>query len=158
MNIAWVSLLVIHISAAAAWVGGSTMLEIVLNPKISSISAIQAGPVSKRIEDIFTITAWAALTTMAATGIVLSIMQGSFNLSFLLNPTGMFLLASMILTAIALVNGALISYYFAPRLKLIKMADSKLRDLVKVAIRGNNLIGLVVVTLMVIFTELVILK
>lgn len=157
MNIAWIALLVIHISAAAAWVGGTTMLEIVLNPKIGSISSLQGSLISKRVEYIFTILAWSALTILASTGIAISIMQGSFNFSFLLTGKGSLLLASVILTGIAIVNGVLISFYFTPRLKLIKMAESRLRSLVKIAIRLNNMIGLVIVILMVIFTELVIL-
>lgn len=154
LNILFVSLLVIHIGAAAAWVGGQTMLELVLAPKINIVSRVQAALVSRRIEDAFSYTSWISLGLMSATGITLSIIQGTFNLKSLFEPSGLFLLASILLTTVAIVNALLITFYFTPRLQSVKFAESSLRGLVKISIRFQNLVGLTIIILMVIFTEL----
>jgi len=130
------------------------MLEIVFEPRFNVISKIQATLVSKQVENRFTWMSWIALVVMSATGVIMSLMQGTFNLRSLFQTTGLFLLASIVLTIIAMIDGLLITYYFTPRLQSIKFAESNLRSLVKVVIRLNNLIGLAVIILMVIFTEL----
>lgn len=144
----------IHIGAAAAWAGGATMLEIVFEPSMGIISKIQAGLVSRHVETKFTAMSWIALVTMSATGVAMSIIQGTFNLNTLLKPVGLTLLVSMILTIVAMVDGLLITFYFTPRLQSVKFEVSNLRPLVKILIRMNNFIGIIVVILMVVFTEL----
>lgn len=156
MDLLFIAILVVHIAAAAAWVGGAIMLELAFNPKILSITRIQGGLVSKRVEDLFTITAWTSLATMSITGLLLSAMRGLLSLDFLFGRTGIFLLAGMVLTVVAISDGLIISLYIAPKLKLIKNQDSRLRDLVRILIRGNSLIGLTVVVLMVVFAQLAI--
>ena len=150
----FVSLLAVHIGAAAAWLGGQTMLELVLAPKIGIVSRVQAALVSRNVENAFTYTSWIALILMATTGVVLSILQGTFNLNSLFDPSGLFLLASILLTAVAIINALVITLYFTPRLQSVKFAESNLRGLVKISIRVQNLVALTIVILMVIFVEL----
>ena len=129
------------------------MLELVFEPTIGIISQVQAGLVSRHVENSFTYMSWTALIVMSTTGIVMSLIQGTFNFS-LFSGIGLILLACIALTGVAMIDGLLITYYFTPRLQSVKYSESNLRGLVKMVIRLNNLIGLGVVILMVIFTEL----
>ena len=154
MDILFVSLLVIHITAAATWVGGATMLELVFEPKLSSISNIQAALVSMRVETRVTIISWGCLIVISTTGVALSILQGTFNLGSLFQPTGLFLLASIILTMVAVASGLLITY-LTPRLQSVKAQETNLRGNIRILVRLNNVISLAAVVLMVVFTELI---
>lgn len=153
MNVLFVSLLVVHIGAAAAWVGGATMLELVFEPRLDAISRIQATLVSRNIENRFTFTSWVCLVVISATGVVLSVLQGTFNLDSLLQPTGLFLLGSILLTIVAVASGLLITYY-TPRLQSVKAEETNLRGHVRMLVRLNNVLGVAVVILMVAFAEL----
>ena len=153
MDIFFVSLLVVHIAAASIWVGGAVMLELVFEPTIGIISKVQAGLVSRHVENRFTYMSWTALIVMSATGIIMSLIQGTFNFS-LFSGIGLILLACIALTGVAMTDGLLITYYFTPRLQSVIYSESNLRILVRMVIRLNNLIGLSVVILMVLFTEL----
>lgn len=130
------------------------MLELVLAPRIDVVSKIQAGLVSRNIESAFSSVSWISLGLMSATGVGMAIMQGTLNLNSLFQPVGLFLFASILLTVAAIVNGLVITFYFTPRLQSIKFQESNLRGLVKISIRLQNTIGLTVIILMVIFTEL----
>lgn len=153
LNMLFVSLLVVHIGAAATWVGGATMLELVFQPRLDAISRIQATLVSRNVENRFTIISWVCLVVISATGVTLSVLQGTFNLDTLLQPTGLFLLGSILLTIIAVTSGLLITYY-TPRLQSVKAEETNLRLAVRSLVRLNNVIGLAAVVLMVVFTEL----
>jgi uncharacterized membrane protein len=154
MDLLFASLLVIHISAAATWVGGATMLELVFQPRVSAISNIQGALVSRRIETRVTVMSWTCLVLISVTGVALSVLQGTFNLGSLLQPTGLFLLASIILTAVAVASGLLITFY-TPRLQSVKAAETNIRSVVRALVRLNNVISLAAVVLMVVFTELI---
>lgn len=153
MNNLIISLLVIHLAAAAAWVGGSTMLELVIEPTINDFPRVQASLVSTRIERRYTNLAWISLGTITVTGVLMSIIQGTFNFTTMFHGIGLFLLVSIILTAAAIVNGFLINFYFTPKLLSGKYPELNLRGIIKTLVRSNNLMGLIAIVLMVIFTE-----
>ena len=154
MDILFTVLLVIHIGAAATWAGGSTMLELAFEPKVSTISRIQANLVARFVENRVTVTSWACLVVISATGVTLSILQGTFNLASMFQPAGLFLLASIVLTAVAVISGLLITYY-TPRLQSVLAQETNLRSVVRTLIRLNNVISVAAIVLMVIFTELI---
>lgn len=129
------------------------MLELVFEPSLDSISKIQAALVSRRVEGRVTIISWACLVVISATGVTLSVLQGTFNLGSILQPTGLFLLASIALTLVAAASGLLITYY-TPRLQSVKAEETNLRGHVRSLVRLNNVISVVVVVLMVVFAEL----
>jgi len=154
LDLLFTTLLVIHIGAAATWAGGSTMLELAFEPKVSTISRIQANLVARFVETRVTVTSWVCLIVISATGVTMSVLQGSFNLHSMFQPAGLFLLASIVLTVVAVVSGLMITYY-TPRLQSVLAQESNIRETVRVLIRLNNVISVAAVVLMVVFTELV---
>ena len=130
------------------------MLELAFEPKVSTISRIQANLVARFVENKVTVTSWLCLIAISATGVTLSILQGTFNLHSMLQPAGLFLLASITLTAIAVISGLLITYY-TPRLQSVLAAETNLRSIVRLLIRLNNVISVAAIVLMVVFTELI---
>jgi putative copper export protein len=169
MDTLFVALLVLHVTAAAVWVGGNTVIEFVFQRKLNVINSSQAGLVSKNAENAFTYMAWGALATMSATGLMMIAMSEigilPYNLGrlFTIDPSagtvgysGPFLLASMLLTLVALVNASLLTWYFPPRLKLQKYSEDPIfRNRVLVSMQIQNRIAVVIVILMAIYTTLV---
>ena len=154
MDTLFISLLVVHICAAATWTGGAITQELVFGPRLDAISKIQATLVSRKVEVRFTVMSWASLVVISATGVTMSVLQGTFNLHTLLAYPGVFLLASIILTIFAVAGGLLITYY-TPRLQSVKAEETNLRGLVKTFIKFNNYVSIAAVLLMVVFTELI---
>lgn len=130
------------------------MLELAFEPKVSTISRIQANLVSRFVENKVTVTSWVCLTVISSTGVTMSVLQGTFNLKSLLQPDGLFLLASITLTVVAVISGLLITYY-TPRLQSVLAEETNLRGIVRTLIRLNNVISVAVIVLMVIFAELI---
>lgn len=153
MDLVFVSLLVVHIGAAATWAGGAITLELVFEPRLDTISRIQATLVSRKVEQRFTIISWVCLIVISSTGVTLSLLQGTFNFGSLLQPTGLFLLGSIIITIAAVASGLVITYY-APLLQSTKAAETNLRGHVRSLVRLNNALGVAAIVLMVVFTEL----
>ncbi len=169
MDVLFVTLLVIHVVAAAVWVGGNTVIEFVFQKELGAINSSQAGLVSKNAENAFTYMAWGALATMSATGLVMismpeiGILPDHIYRLFTIDPaagtvgySGPFLLASMLLTLVALVNASLLTWYFPPRLKLQRYSeDPVFRGRVLLSMQIQNRIAVIIVILMAIYATLV---
>ncbi len=156
VGILFISLLIVHVVAAAAWVGGQIAHEFAFSKKLGVINASQAGLISKHAEYMFTVIPWISLITMSATGLVMVYLQGMLTVSGLLHPIGWPLLASMILTLVALINGVLLTFYFPPKLSLYKYSMSPaFRNRVMFSIKFQNRIGITIIVLMVIYAELI---
>lgn len=152
----FVVLLVIHVVAAAVWVGGNTVIELVFQRKLNAINSLQGGLISKHAENAFTYMAWGALVTMVVTGIVMAMEQGMFNLAALTSSlAGYVLLVAMALTLAALVNASLLTWYFPPRLKLQRYSeDPTFRSVLLRSMQIQNRMAVAIVVLMAIYATL----
>ncbi|MGC9076305.1 MAG: hypothetical protein ACP5HT_03600 [Conexivisphaera sp.] len=169
MDTLFVALLVIHVTAAAVWVGGNTVIEFVFQRELNSINSSQAGLISKNAENAFTYMAWGALAAMTVTGLVMAAMPEIGILPYhiykllTIDPaagtvgySGPFLLVSMLLTLVALINASLLTWYFPPRLNLQKYSeDPTFRSRVLLSMQIQNRIAVVIVVLMAIYATLV---
>ncbi|MGC8969478.1 MAG: hypothetical protein ACP5LG_02665 [Conexivisphaera sp.] len=169
MDALFITLLVLHVVAAAVWVGGNTVIEFVFQRELNAINASQAGLVSKHAENAFTYMAWGALATMTATGLAMlampeiGILPYHLYKLFVVDPSegavgysGPFLLASMILTLAALINASLLTWYFPPRLNLKKYSEDPIfRGRVLLSMQVQNRIAVIIVLLMAIYATLV---
>lgn len=169
MDVLFVTLLVLHVVAAAVWVGGNTVIEFVFQRELNVINSAQAGLISKNAENAFTYMAWGALATMTVTGLIMTtmpeidILPSHIYKLYTIDPaagtpgySGPFLLASMILTLVALVNASLLTWYFPPRLKLQRYSeDPVFRGRVLLSMQIQNRIAVVIVILMAVYATLV---
>lgn len=153
-------LLIAHVLSASIWVGGATMQEFVLNPKLRTISGLQGTLVSKRAESILTIMVWTSLSIGIASGIALGILFGMipevflFFTTYLMEPETLPLVFGMILSGVIVINGIFITFYVAPMAKQIKSEGMRLRSSLKLLIRLNNILGIAVIVLMTIFAQI----
>ncbi len=146
------ALLVIHVLAAAIWIGGTWALNISFNPSLKMISSIQAGFVSKRVENHIVITSFVALGTISVTGLAIASMSGLLSLIFLTTASGIMLMTIIGLTGLAIANGVILTFYFTPKLKQIKFGESPTRRLLVFLTRLNGMVGVILVVLMVVFS------
>jgi putative copper export protein len=169
MDVLFVTLLVLHVVAAAVWVGGNTVIEFVFQRELNAINSSQAGLISKNAENAFTYMAWGALATMTVTGLLMlwfpeiGILPDHIYRLFTVDPkswpagySGPFLFASMLLTLVALVNASLLTWYFPPRLKLQRYSEDPIfRSRVLLSMQVQNRIAITIVILMIIYATLV---
>ncbi len=122
MTATWVSVLAsyLHLLAAAVYVGGSVAMELVVRPAQRFVPPAQAQVIGQRAADRFLVLVWSALALFPISGILLFFSLGDqhtlaggriFTTSY-----GQTLLAMMLLWVVLVINGAIITFVFRPRL------------------------------------------
>jgi len=140
----YIALLCVHVGAASVWIGGAIFSELVLNPTLRSFPVFQAARLSTDAARTFTRTVWVSFFLIFSTGIIMLYWRNWLTLSYLAyDATGQLMLAGLILSALAIANGAVITFVLAPRRSAW----------IERAIRINSVIGTAAVLLMVLFSE-----
>lgn len=154
MDILIIILVTVHIFFAALWIGGALFIEIIMNPKIRSIP--QASIISEAAGNRYTIIAWTSLSALTCTGLLMTYLNGGLSFIFLLTSIeGQLLLASIILTLAAIVNGMIITV-LTRRLKSHNLpVAERARLWLPRIVPINLIIGSVVLVSMILFSELV---
>jgi len=110
----------LHILAVAVYVGGSVAMEFVLRPAQSYVPPAQAQVMGQRSADRFLVLVWGALALFPISGLLLF-----FSLSdpeklggtkFFTSSYGQTLLGMIVLWAVLVVNGVIITFVLRPRL------------------------------------------
>ena len=113
-----------HDIAVAVYIGGAVAMEFIIGPAQASIPPAQAQVMGQKTADRFLWLVWGALTTILVTGVLRLERMGMIIWSwpFFKSPAvlsasyGRTLLAMFILWCVLVVNGALITFVFRPRL------------------------------------------
>lgn len=151
----FLGLLVVHILASAAWIGGAFFLEVALGRGLQVIPQAHRVSLATRIGQRFTIVAWISLATITLTGLLMTYLRQGLSASFLFSSAqGVALTVSMILTVVAILNGFVISFVLAPRLRSedpdTAVAASKISTRL---IETNTVLGMTAIVLMTVFAE-----
>lgn len=122
MTATWVQVLAayLHLLAVAVYIGGSVAMEFVLGPAQRFVPPAQAQVLGQRSADRFLVLVWGALALFPVSGMLLF---WSLSDQHLVSSGRMFstgegrtLVAMMALWAVLVVDGALITFVFRPRL------------------------------------------
>ena len=124
--------------------GGAVFTELVLNPSLRSFPVFQAARLSTEAAKSFTRTVWVSFLLIFSSGLVMLFWKNWLTVTYLLHdPSGQLMLLGMVLSALAIVNGATITFVLAPRRSIW----------IERAIRINSAIGTAAILLMVLFSE-----
>ncbi|MDA8279280.1 MAG: CopD family protein [Actinomycetota bacterium] len=122
MTATWVSVLAafLHLLAVAVYVGGSVAMEAILGPAQRYVPPAQAQVLAQRSADRFLVLVWSSLALLPASGMLLFFSLSDQKLvtggGIFTTGSGRTLLAMMALWAVLVVNGALITFVYRPRL------------------------------------------
>ena len=122
MKASWVQVLAgyLHLLAVAVYVGGSVAMEFVLAPAQAYVPPAQSQVIGQRSADRFLVLVWGALALFPISGLLLF-----FSLSdqdklggtrFFTTRYGQTLLVMIVLWAVLVINGAIITFVLRPRL------------------------------------------
>jgi uncharacterized membrane protein len=110
----------LHLLAVAVYVGGSVAMEFVLRPAQSYVPPSQAQVIGQRSADRFLVLVWGALALFPISGLLLffslSDQDSLRGMKFLTTSYGQTLLGMIVLWAVLVVNGAIITFVLRPRL------------------------------------------
>jgi len=118
----WVQVLAsyLHLLAVAVYVGGSVAMEFVLGPAQRFVPPAQAQILGQRSADRFLVLVWGSLVLFPVSGMLLFFSLSDQHLithgDMLSTSEGRTLLAMMVLWAVLVANGVLITFVFRPRL------------------------------------------
>lgn len=122
MTATWVQVLAgyLHLLAVAVYVGGSIAMEFVLGPAQSYVPPAQAQIIGQRSADRFLVLVWGALALFPISGLLLFFsMSDQDKLSgtkFFTTTYGQTTLGMIVLWAVLVANGAIITFVLRPRL------------------------------------------
>ncbi len=122
MTATWVQVLgaFLHLLAVAVYLGGSVAMEFVLGPAQRFVPPAQAQVIGQRTADRFLVLVWGALALLPASGALLFFsLSDQHTLSgtkFFTTRYGQTLLAMIVLWAVLVANGAIITFVLRPRL------------------------------------------
>lgn len=122
MTATWVQVLAgyLHLLAVAVYVGGSIAMEFVLGPAQSYVPPAQAQVIGQRSADRFLVLVWGALALFPISGLLLFFSLGDQHtlsgMQFFTTLYGQTLLGMIVLWAVLVVNGAIITFVLRPRL------------------------------------------
>lgn len=111
----------LHLIGMAAYVGGTIVMEFVLGPAQRAIPPAQAQVMGEKTGSRFLVVAWGALLVLAVSGVLqmfaasnedLLTGEGLFDTSY-----GRTLFAMVVLWAVLVVNGCIITFILRPRLR-----------------------------------------
>lgn len=153
----FVSILVVHIVASAAWIGGAFFLEVALGRGLQMIPQAHRVTLANGIGRSFTFVAWVSLGVISLTGVLMTYLKQGLSVSFLfLTTPGLVLTVGMSLTVVAIFNGFVLSLVLAPRL-LSKDQDTAVaasKNSMRL-IETNTILGMGAILLMAVFAEMV---
>ncbi|MHB1547159.1 MAG: hypothetical protein ACYCX8_00275 [Acidimicrobiales bacterium] len=118
----WIRVLAsyLHLLAVAVYLGGSVAMEFVLGPAQRFVPPAQAQVLGQKSADRFLVLVWAALALFPVSGMLLFFSLSDQHLvthgGMFSTSAGLTLVAMMALWAVLVVNGALITFVFRPRL------------------------------------------
>lgn len=112
----WIRLL--HILAVATYVGTAIFFDFILGPALRFIPPGQATIVTQRVSRVFTYLAWACWAVILATGLARLYVAGSLSPSLLHYRYGWWILAKIILLALLVINGLLVSFWLRPQIEV----------------------------------------
>lgn len=122
MTATWVSVLAafLHLLAVATYVGGSIAMEVVLTPAQRFVPPAQAQVLAQKSADRFLVLVWSSLALLPASGMLLFFSISDQKLvssgQIFSTSSGRTLLAMMVLWAVLVANGAVITFVLRPRL------------------------------------------
>ncbi|MHB8245594.1 MAG: CopD family protein [Acidimicrobiales bacterium] len=110
----------LHLLGVAVYVGGSVAMEFVIGPAQSYVPPAQAQVIGQRSADRFLVLVWAALLLLPVSGTLLFFSLSDQNSlsgeKFFTTSYGQTLLAMIVLWAVLVVNGVIITFRLRPRL------------------------------------------
>lgn len=104
----------LHLLFTVFWIGGMTFMHFVLNPALSAISPQEGGKLMGAIAKRFTIIAWSSTVVLIVTGLLKTPSGLLFDTS---STYGTLLLLKHIAFAVMMVNGLIITFGIAPKLR-----------------------------------------
>jgi len=110
----------LHLLAVAVYLGGSVAMEFVLRPAQSYVPPAQAQVIGQRSADRFLVLVWGALALFPISGLLLFFSMSDQDqlsgMKFFTTSYGQTLLGMIVLWAVLVVNGAIITFVLRPRL------------------------------------------
>ncbi len=104
----------LHVLFTVSWIGGMIFMGLVLKPAMSAVDPSQAGKLFGVIAKRFTIVAWTSMIILLITGIMKTPDGAMFDTSA---GYGLTLTIKHILFALATINGILITFVAAPKIR-----------------------------------------
>ena len=146
----WIGL--IHLFAAAVWIGGMIYMNIVLMPSLAAIDPPQRGRLVGAVAKKFTIVSWLSVVALASTGLLRTPGPLLFDTA---SPYGRLLTVKLLLFGVMIAIGAVITFGFAPKLHRFapKPGEPPAREFlaaqrgVKLLSGTNTLLGVTVLVL-----------
>ncbi len=129
MTATWIRIVAsyLHLLAVAVYLGGSVAMEFIMGPAQKFIPPAQAQVIGQKSADKFLILVWSALVVFPISGMLLffgiqdqSVVSGT---QFFTTTYGRTLFAMMFLWLVLVINGAIITFIYRPRLN--QKASSK---------------------------------
>ncbi len=122
MTATWVQVVAsyLHLLAVAVYVGGSVAMEFVLGPAQRFVPPAQAQVLAQKSADRFLVLVWSSLALLPISGMLLFFAVSDQHLvssgDIFTTGSGRTLLAMMVLWAVLVVNGSIITFVYRPRL------------------------------------------
>lgn len=104
----------LHALFTVTWIGGMIFMGLVLKPAMAAVDPSQAGRLFGVIAKRFTILAWTSMIILLITGIMKTPDGAMFDTSA---GYGLTLTIKHILFALAIINGLLITFVAAPKIR-----------------------------------------
>lgn len=149
-----VLLIFVHVSAVAAWVGGALFYEFIFTRKVVTLAPGSANEFTISAGKLITNIASLSLFLISISGLLLAYDEGGLNYSLFVSERGWFLLVSILLTALAITNGFLITMRYIPQLGSKIRAVSASKRIAFLA-RINTATALSAIVFMAIYAELI---
>ncbi len=107
----------LHDLSVCTYVGGAVAMEFILNPAQQTIPPAQAQIMGEKTSDRFLILAWVSLLLILLTGIARLYLKGMIGVLAWEFSYGRTIFAMFFIWSILVINGALITFLFRPKLK-----------------------------------------
>jgi uncharacterized membrane protein len=108
---------VLHVLAAAVYVGGSVFLELVFGPSQDSIPPSQASVIGQKVGIRFAVLAWISLLIIGLSGACQLYAKGLLNPLLFTTRVGIWTLSMIGLWVLLAINGAVMTLGIRPRLE-----------------------------------------